>query len=439
MLSAEKNRELTQVAAGTRMGELLRRYWYPIGAVTELDANPIKPVRLLAEDLVLYRDGSGRYGLLERHCPHRGADLSYGWPEQRGLRCSYHGWLFDECGGCLAQPFEDTAGPVTRFRQTVRAKAYKVEQKAGLLFAYLGPDPAPLCPNWELFEYQDGFRQIVFADIPCNWLQCAENNVDPIHFEWLHNNWSIVQATSTREYGPEHLRIQVEEWEFGFGYRRVLTGTDEDHDFWKRTRLHLMPGVFMPSGNHLEYRVPVDERNTLSVIWSFDPVPHEHRPYMQERIPHWHAPIIDPDTGQWISTHTTNQDTIAWVGQGPIADRSREHLGRSDVGVVKLRQQLQKDMEAVARGEDPMGVVRDPEKYKVIRWPHEEPSEVEKSWPMAEWKQRWYQRHALAALSRDPSDVFPLYAGQPADVRRAFLEAVGLSEEEVRAAAVPAP
>ncbi|HTZ00909.1 MAG TPA: Rieske 2Fe-2S domain-containing protein, partial [Xanthobacteraceae bacterium] len=111
MLTAERNEMLTRVGAGTPMGELLRRYWQPIAGASELDDNPIKAVRLFGEDLVLYRDLRGRHGLVGRHCPHRRADMMYGWVEEGGIRCSYHGWYFDAAGRCLEQPYEDTASP----------------------------------------------------------------------------------------------------------------------------------------------------------------------------------------------------------------------------------------------------------------------------------------------------------------------------------------
>jgi 5,5'-dehydrodivanillate O-demethylase oxygenase subunit len=189
MLSEERNRLLTEVGPGTKMGALLRRYWHPIAAVAELDDAPTKPVRLLGEDLVLYKDLSGQYGLLERHCPHRSADLSYGIVEACGLRCNYHGWMFDETGACREQPFEDIDAPEIRFRDQIRIRAYKVEARAGLLWAYPGPEPAPLVPNWEPFTWANGFVQIVFATVPCNWFQCQENSIDPVHFEWMHDNW----------------------------------------------------------------------------------------------------------------------------------------------------------------------------------------------------------------------------------------------------------
>ncbi len=146
------------------MGELLRRYWQPIAAVAELDEFGIKPVRLTGEDLVLYRDGSGHYGLVDRDCPHRRADLLYSWTEECGIRCNYHGWKFDETGACVHQPFEETAHPDARFRERIKIKAYRAEAKAGMIFAYMGPEPAPLNPSWESFTYENGF-----TDLPCNW------------------------------------------------------------------------------------------------------------------------------------------------------------------------------------------------------------------------------------------------------------------------------
>ena len=111
MLDEDRSQTLMHVGAGTPMGELMRRYWHPIAAASEFDTASTKPIRLLGENLVMYKDLSGNYGLLDRHCPHRRADLSYGWVEEHGLRCNYHGWLFGNDGKCLAQPYEDTEDP----------------------------------------------------------------------------------------------------------------------------------------------------------------------------------------------------------------------------------------------------------------------------------------------------------------------------------------
>jgi 5,5'-dehydrodivanillate O-demethylase len=176
LISQEMNDLLTRVGPDTKMGKVLRHYWHPIAAVQELEEAATKPVRLMGEDLVLYKDLSGTYGLIDRFCPHRNADLSMGFVEQCGLRCSYHGWLLDHKGDCLEAPFEDTIDKEGRLRKNIKTTAYRVEAKAGLLWAYIGPEPAPLLPDWEAFSFPNGFAQIVFTEIPCNWLQCQEDS-----------------------------------------------------------------------------------------------------------------------------------------------------------------------------------------------------------------------------------------------------------------------
>jgi 5,5'-dehydrodivanillate O-demethylase len=391
LLSAEKNLLLCRVGPGTPMGELLRRYWQPIAAVAELEARPVKAVRLLGEDLALYRDRGGRYGLLDRHCPHRRADLTYGFTEERGLRCNYHGWLWDETGHCLHQPFEETAHPEGRFKDKVRIKAYPVEARAGLLWAYLGPEPAPLLPDWDRF-HDRGYKQVVFSEIPCNWFQCQENSIDPVHFEWLHTNWSIVlQGGEGR--GPAHTRIGFDEFDHGFVYRRVRTDTSEADELWTVGRTCLWPNCLYTG--HFEWRVPMDDENTLSVGWFLDEVPGDE-PFAQERIPYWHAPISDPVTGRWIDSHIMNQDFIAWVGQGTIADRTKEHLGESDRGVLLIRKRMFEQMDVVAAGGDPLGTIRDPARNHSVYLPH--------------------ARTQLPTPPGGGPPVFPFLAGQPAEI-----------------------
>ena len=421
-LSTEENLRLTQTSKGTPMGELLRRYWHPVAAVTEFDDKSTKQVRLLSEDLVLYRDRSGTFGLMELHCPHRRADLSYGFVEETGLRCSYHGWAFDETGACISAPFEDTTGSA-RFHEQIRANAYPVEVRAGLVFAYLGPLPAPLCPNWEAFGYENGFAQIVLAPLDCNWLQAAENNIDPVHFEWLHNNWSAKQVNPDAPPAPTHMKIDFEIWDHGFGYKRILENSNESDPAWVMPRLAILPNVFVPGGTHFEYRVPIDDTHTLSLVWAWTAVPVEQQPYVQERIPHWNATITDPVTGRWVSSHVINQDTIAWIGQGALTDRENEHLGRSDVGVVMFRNQLLADIEAVERGEDPKGVIRDPAKNVSVRWPNERTERLTKAPTKVEFVE---QRARFNNGLRAANDYFQFYAGQPPEVAKAYEEAMGL-------------
>mgnify|MGYP001189688846 CR=1 FL=1 len=186
MLSAQDNERLTRVTRGTPMGELMRRYWQPVAITSELKSRRAMPVRILGEDLVLYEDRSGTYGLIGRFCPHRRVDLSYGIPEEHGLRCMYHGWMMNETGQCIEQPFEETVHPDGRFKEKVRVDAYPVQELGGLMWAYLGPQPVPLLPRWDLLVWDNVLRDIGTTMLPCNWLQCMENSLDPVHTEWLH-------------------------------------------------------------------------------------------------------------------------------------------------------------------------------------------------------------------------------------------------------------
>ncbi len=421
MLDETANRRLSEVGSGTPMGELMRRYWHPVAAVGELDDHATKPVRLMGEDLVLYKDLSGNYGLLDRHCAHRRADLSYGFVEQCGLRCSYHGWLYDRDGSCLGQPFEDTEDPTSRFRDKIRITAYPVAAKAGLLWAYLGPEPAPLVPTWEPFVWDNGFVQIVLSEIPCNWFQCQENSIDPVHFEWMHANWRVRQSGETGPYAPKHLKIDFEEFDYGITYKRIREDTDETNPLWTIGRNCLWPNSLF-TGDHFEFRVPIDDDNTLSVGWFFNPVPRDRRPYRQGPIPHWVGPVKDPATGRWITSHVMNQDFVAWVGQGKLADRSKEHLGRSDRGVIMMRKRFLDDLERIERGEDPKAIVRDPEINRRIDLPIFD-RDYDINGPTREQVED--PDHPRANSMRR----FIFQAGQPEEVRKAYAEAMGFSPD----------
>jgi 5,5'-dehydrodivanillate O-demethylase len=165
MLSKEANERLTRVGIGTPMGELLRRYWHPIATLPELLAEPVLAVTLLGEDLALFRSDSGEMGLVSQRCPHRGASLAYGIPEEDGLRYPYHGWKFSRGGACLEQPAEPED---STFEDRVQIPAYPVQEMGGLIWAYLGPRPAPLLPRFDLFVRDDLEREIGITRLPCN-------------------------------------------------------------------------------------------------------------------------------------------------------------------------------------------------------------------------------------------------------------------------------
>jgi len=414
VLTSARNDLLTRVGTGTPMGELLRRYWQPIGGASQLETNPIKPIRLFGENLVLYKDRSGSFGLVDRHCPHRRADMSYGWVEDRGIRCSYHGWRYDETGACVEQPYEDTASPKPS-KSGCEIKAYPVREVAGLLWAYMGPQPVPELPVWEPFTWANGFREIVLADVPCNWFQCQENSIDPVHFEWMHDNWSnIVRGGDAN--APKHLKLKFEEFDHGFVYKRVREGQSEEDRYWTVGRVALWPNGFY-LGRHFEWRVPVDDENTLSVAWFFIRVPKERDPYVQRRVPTWISPIRDAD-GRWITSHVINQDIVAWVGQGAIADRTKENLRSSDVGISMMRNRLFEELEAIKAGRDPKGVIRNPNEAQAIPLPDMAREQNTVGIPLADFQKD--------PLLRGRLKEFRHHIGQPAEVRREFCEAMGI-------------
>ena len=415
MLDEERSMQLMRVGAGTPMGELLRRYWHPIAAASEFADKNTKPIRLLGENLVMYKDLSGTYGVLDRHCPHRRADLSYGYVEEHGLRCNYHGWLFGETGKCLAQPYEDVEDPSGKLRNTIHVKNYKVQEMAGLLWVYMGPDPAPLIPNYEPFLWKNCFAQISFTELPCNWFQCQENSIDPVHNEWMHQNWSIRLGGKTGPYAPTHMKVEFEEFRHGHVYRRVRSDTDETNELWTVGRVCLWPYALF-TGGHFEWRVPIDDENTMSVAWFVSRVPKEKEPYVQNSVPHWWSPLKDEKTGRWLDSHIMNQDFVGWVGQGTFAKRSEEHLGKSDRGIAMIRQRYFADMERVARGEDPHAIVRDPKENERIDLPIID-------------KESFIEGVSLEFLKTGRSFGTPKrmqhLAGQPPEVKRAYEEAMG--------------
>ena len=420
MLSEEKNKIITQVGPGTPMGDLLRRYWMPIAGVTEFDTRSTKPLRIMGEDLVLYKDLSNIFGLVDRHCPHRRADLSYGMVEKFGLRCNYHGWAFNETGKCVAQPFEDTCFPGTHAKDRVSIKSYPVQQKGGILWAYMGPQPAPQLPDWEAFSWENGFSQIVISEVPCNWFQCQENSIDPVHFEWMHENWGQRLRTGKTDLGPRHLKLDFDEFEYGFTYRRVKEDSDETDEAWTIGRVCLWPNGFF-LGEHFEWRVPIDDENTLSITWKYTRVPQESEPFAQESIPTWQGPLTDAN-GKWIDTHVMNQDFLAWVGQGRIADRTQEHLGASDRGIVTIRRRFFEELEQIALGGEAKGIIRDPAKNVKVKLPMMDRDKV-----LGSLTREQILSNPRAELMYS-SYIFQ--AGQPDVVRQAVSLAMGLEVKE---------
>ena len=389
MLSKADNERLTQVGPGTPMGELMRRYWQPIAASVQLDEQPTKAVRLLGEDLVLYRDQGGTLGLIGNRCPHRKVNLLYGIPQPEGLRCPYHGWVFSETGQCTEQPYEQAEDPESNFQEKVRTTAYPVQELNGLIFAYLGPAPAPLLPRWDLFVWDNVMRDIGAVVIPCNWLQCMENSLDPVHVEWLHGHFANyvlerlgrpdlrrknMLAGGETDTPWDHEKIGFDVFEHGIIKRRVVAGQTEEDPNWRIGHPIVFPNILRVNSG-FQYRVPIDDTHTLHLYYTAHILPPGEVAPKQDTIPYYEVPMPkDDENGQppWsLLDSNSGQDMWAWYSQGPIADRTTEALGLSDKGIILYRRLLKQQLDKFAAGEELMNVFRDPAKNARIDLPWE--------------------------------------------------------------------
>jgi 5,5'-dehydrodivanillate O-demethylase oxygenase subunit len=379
MLTQAENETLTRVGAGTPMGDLLRRYWQPIAAAAEMRDRWTKRLRLFGEDLVLYRDRSGKLGLIAEFCPHRHASFANSIPVEDGIRCSYHGWKFDASGQCTELPNEPAG---STFKDKVRTAAYPVQELGGLLFAYLGPLPAPLLPRFDAYIEPRAIRMLGRALVPCNWLQIMENSVDPVHTEWLHGKFYEFVRENAGErvaISAHHLKIGFEEFEFGMYKRRLLEGQSEDSDDWRVGHPILFPNVLAVGGadettrrHAFQIRVPIDDTHTMHYWYDVyvPPAGAEVPPHLLDEVFVYDVPFKRAD-GEWMVEMLDAQDIMSWVAQGDIADRSIETLASADRGVTLYRRMLQRELKRVAGGEDPMGTLRDPARNERIDIPLE--------------------------------------------------------------------
>ena len=403
-MHAAQNELITRIGPGTPCGELLRRYWQPVALLDEFDPRldprmeqrPLKAVRLLGQDLVLFRDEAGRWGLLDRDCPHRGADLAFARHEGEGIRCPFHGWKFAVDGRCLETPAEPMGSTLC---QRVRQRSYPVQLRSGVLFAYLGPEdlPPPALPAFDCFA-APASHSFAFKGLwHCNWLQAFEVGIDPAHPSFLHRYLQDDSLDAT----------------FGRQFRAASAG-DVDGERWPMTRV--MREVCSPEIRHEEVAPGLTRLTTLRLInerlthvrITHAAFPHTFVIPLSETvtITQMHVPVDDSHT-YWYSFFTSfagpldketmrqqrlqglslpdylpkkgrhndwgydaeEQRTKTFLGMGEedinvhdqwavesmgaIQDRTREHLGSSDKVIMANRRMLMQAIETVRDGGTP--------------------------------------------------------------------------------------
>jgi 5,5'-dehydrodivanillate O-demethylase len=384
VLSQEQNERLTRVGPSTPCGDLLRRYWQVVGPVGELLGVQRKQrVRILGEDLVVYRKDDGSFAAVSEQCPHRAASLYFGFIEPDGIRCCYHGWKFDgNTGACVERPFE-TQAPHAGTHLTT----YPVQQLSGLLFVYMGPDPAnaPLLPRWDVLANTARPKKILVMPVHnCNWLQIQENTVDTVHTYYLHGHMSEVEKLPTLDISPFFYR-PIESYEYAvgpYGIEKSLVyggSAPETVTFPPMIFPNILRITEGPVDS-LHFRVPIDDEHTR-IIWIGLLPPGAGVACRDEDIPY--TIEVDPSgiKVEDVSLDTFyGQDRVVWETQGRVADRTRETLGASDRGIVLFRRMLDEQIARVERGDEPdVAVFRDPEKNRVLGFDY-----ITKSWILDE-------------------------------------------------------
>jgi 5,5'-dehydrodivanillate O-demethylase oxygenase subunit len=359
-MRAEDNERLTRVGPGTPCGEMLRRYWWPIAFSEHVGKSPV-PVRLLGEDFVLFRTPTG-FGLLERYCAHRRASLEFGRVEERGIRCCYHGWLYDAQGKCLEQPAEPAG---SKLKDTITRRAYQVQELGGVVFGYLGPDPAPLLPRYDNLVREDCHRVLSGRESHVNWLQRAENILDYHHIPVLHASVYPELAMQRPEVAWDRT------W---YGCRQVATFANGLIDvqhlvFPTAIRAHVTRIGRRPV-QLLMFYVPIDDTDTILLqVWAYEdqPPPYTLKTAEIQKTTRGEYERVEDD---WFGLGDRSQDDAPQDNQGRerIYDRSLENLGTSDRGIVLFRRMIRDSIEAVEQGKDPVGVIRDPGQNDIIRF-----------------------------------------------------------------------
>lgn len=411
----EQNDEITRIGPDTPAGTLMRRYWQPAALTVELDGpRPAKAVRLLGEDLVLYRREDGGYALVGRRCPHRGVDMCYGRLEDGGLRCPAHGWLFDETGACLEMPAEPEG---SAFKDKVRITAYPCVEKNGIVFAYMGGGTPPALPAIDALRAPDSHTFAFKGLIECNWLQALEIGIDPAHASFLHR--FLEDEDPSDAYGKQFrdsvdgadapmtriLRdyprpdIAVEDTDYGL--RLITTRNLDNQGMHVRVTNQMFPhAIVIPMSREMtitQWHVPVDDVTSYwyAIFTSFGaPVDREHM--RAQRLELYELPDYRPKvnkdtdynfdpTEQATETYTgmghdiNVHDQWAVESMGAIQDRTQEHLGQTDVAITAYRRKLRLAIKAAADGSGTLPLSAG----------EQNPLAIDVIAPMADWQDSW--------------------------------------------------
>jgi nitrite reductase/ring-hydroxylating ferredoxin subunit len=349
--------ELTEVGPGTPCGEYLRRFWQPVAFVRELGEAPLR-VRILGEDLVVFRDRSGQIGVLHLHCAHRGTSLEFGIPVERGIRCCYHGWVYDVDGRCLETPGEPSG---SRLCERIVQGAYPTHEFTGLVFAYLGPpERRPAFPLYDSYAVP-GLVLMPAAKfaLPCNWLQVKDNSMDPVHTAFLHALSSGYQFTEAFGVVPELDWMTTEAGMVYIATRRV------GEFVWVRVCDFMPPNVHQFTREIEEATQAKAASRPVIIRWA---VPNDDGQTTNFELgqvdPAWGLTpeqVAQPGFGQsgdrsYAERQRQPADFDAQSSQRRIAVHGLEHLASTDRGVIMLRRIVRDGIRAVARGEDPPGI-----------------------------------------------------------------------------------
>ena len=387
MTSAAQNELMTRVEPGTPAGALLRRYWQPVALSDELKGKrPVRPVTVFGESLVLFRNEGGRLGLIARNCAHRGADLFFGRLEDGGLRCPFHGWLFDVQGRCLETPAEPLD---SKLNERVTHAAYPVVEKNGVIFGYLGEGDPPALPNLDCLAAPESHSFAFKGFVDCNWLQVLEVGMDPAHASYLHRfledeNVSqgygqqfrddvdnIPTTRLMRDYARPEIRVE----ETGFGHQATTLRNLDNQGMHVRITTAIFPtAIQIPMSREMtitQWHVPVDDKRCYwyAIFTSFG-APVDHDTMRSQRLELYALPDYIPRVGkannygydadeQVNDTYTgmgrdiNIHDQWAVESQGTIHDRTKETLGTSDVVISAYRKRLVKEIRAHQKGEAP--------------------------------------------------------------------------------------